>query len=105
MTMKIKIAKIDELKQDKLVVKTVLSYRVCILARGENVLAFEDMCSHDGESISEGELKGDCITCPRHMAEFDLKTGEALCMPATEPIRVFPVNIVGEEVEIEMEDI
>ena len=105
MTMKIKIAKKNELKQDKLIVKSIHNYQICLLARGDRVIAFEDMCSHDGESISEGELKGDCITCPRHMAEFDLKTGEALCMPATEPIKIFPVTIVGDEIEIDLEDI
>jgi 3-phenylpropionate/trans-cinnamate dioxygenase ferredoxin subunit len=31
--------------------------------------------------------------CPRHNARFDLQTGKALCMPATQAIRVFRVEI------------
>lgn len=54
----------------------------------------EDVCSHDGQPLSDGRIaaepSGDpSIACPRHAARFDLQTGRALCMPATEPIRVF----------------
>ena len=53
----------------------------------------EDVCSHDGQPLTDGPLADCSITCPRHGARFDLKTGEALCMPATKPIRTFNVEI------------
>ena len=53
----------------------------------------EDVCSHDGQALTNGPLQDCSIVCPRHSARFDLKTGRALCMPATEPIRVFEVEI------------
>lgn len=53
----------------------------------------EDVCTHDGQPLTDGPL-GDCsITCPRHGAKFDLKTGAALCMPATKAIRTFNVEV------------
>lgn len=103
--MKMKIGRVSELKENQIQQKSTKNFQVCLLKREDQIFVFEDVCSHDGESISEGELDGDCITCPRHMARFSIKTGEALCMPATEPIRIFPVSIVGDEIEIEMEDI
>ena len=53
----------------------------------------EDVCSHDGQPLTEGPLQDRSIVCSRHAARFDLKTGKALCMPATDPIRVFRTEI------------
>jgi 3-phenylpropionate/trans-cinnamate dioxygenase ferredoxin subunit len=44
--------------------------------------AIEDCCTHDGNALGEGELNGCEITCPRHGARFDIRTGKVLCMPA-----------------------
>ena len=53
----------------------------------------EDVCSHDGQPLTDGPIVDCSIACPRHGARFDLKTGAALCMPATKPIRTFTVEI------------
>ncbi len=60
---------------------------------GAEFHVIEDVCSHDGQPLADGLLQDCSIICPRHSARFDLKTGKALCMPATEPIRVFRVEI------------
>lgn len=67
------------------------------------VYAFEDACSHDGEEISCGKLEGSVITCPRHFAQFDIRTGEVLAFPATEPLVIFPTREVNDTVEVDFE--
>ncbi|ADV63793.1 Rieske (2Fe-2S) iron-sulfur domain protein [Isosphaera pallida ATCC 43644] len=57
------------------------------------VYAIEDLCTHDGGPLVEGEIHGYEVTCSRHGARFDVRTGKALCMPAVEDIRTFPVEI------------
>lgn len=65
-----------------------------LLLRIENtVFIVEDVCSHDGQPLDDGEVSGQTIACPRHGANFDLCTGKALSMPATESIRTFPTEI------------
>ncbi|MFN8710159.1 MAG: non-heme iron oxygenase ferredoxin subunit [Planctomyces sp.] len=59
----------------------------------DQYFVIEDVCTHDGQPLSDGALDGCAISCPRHAAKFDLKSGKALCMPATEPIRVFRTEI------------
>lgn len=54
--------------------------------------ALEDVCTHDGQPLADGPLVGCEITCPRHGARFDIRTGAALCMPATEPITTFEIE-------------
>lgn len=76
---------------------------IAIVKKGEEYFAFEDVCSHDGGSISEGEVKDGNVVCPRHFAEFSLRTGEALSMPATEAIGVFPVQVRDGKIEVDWE--
>jgi metal-sulfur cluster biosynthetic enzyme/nitrite reductase/ring-hydroxylating ferredoxin subunit len=59
---------------------------------GDDYFAIEDVCTHDGQPLTEGPVANGEITCPRHGARFDLRTGKPTCMPATEPVRTFDVR-------------
>lgn len=59
---------------------------------GDDYFAIEDVCSHDGQPLTDGPVQAGQITCPRHGARFDLRTGKPKCMPATSPISVFAVE-------------
>ena len=54
--------------------------------------AIADVCSHDDGPVGEGELDGHHVTCPRHGAEFDVRTGKAIKMPAVIDIPAYPVE-------------
>lgn len=62
--------------------------------------AVEDRCSHDNGRLSGGEICAGEITCPRHGARFDLKTGAVLSPPAFEDIATFPVRVVDDMVQV-----
>lgn len=65
------------------------------------ILAINDICSHEEEYLSEGELVDNrCVECPKHGAQFDLHTGAALCLPATEPVATYAVQIVGDDIQV-----
>jgi 3-phenylpropionate/trans-cinnamate dioxygenase ferredoxin component len=66
------------------------------------LFAIKDVCTHDEARLSEGELTGDTVVCPLHGACFSVKSGEALSLPATEPVEIFPVIIKGDEVYVEI---
>lgn len=55
--------------------------------------AIADVCSHDDGPVGEGELEGFTITCPRHGAEFDIRTGKVIQMPAVVDIPAYPVQM------------
>lgn len=67
---------------------------------GDEYFAVEDVCSHDGQPLTNGPLRDCSITCPRHGARFDLRTGQPLCMPATEPISTFEVEVRDGEIYV-----
>jgi 3-phenylpropionate/trans-cinnamate dioxygenase ferredoxin component len=64
--------------------------------------AIKDVCTHDEARLSDGELSGETITCPWHGACFSVKTGEALSLPAIEPVKTFPVILGEDEVYVEI---
>jgi 3-phenylpropionate/trans-cinnamate dioxygenase ferredoxin component len=66
--------------------------------------AIDDVCTHDGGPLAEGELIGCEIECPRHGARFDVRTGRPLCMPAIEPVAVHPIVVRGDELFVAIND-
>jgi 3-phenylpropionate/trans-cinnamate dioxygenase ferredoxin subunit len=56
--------------------------------------AIEDVCTHDDGPLGEGSLEGCQIICPRHGARFDVRTGEALRMPAVVGVETFEIEEV-----------
>jgi 3-phenylpropionate/trans-cinnamate dioxygenase ferredoxin subunit len=53
-----------------------------------------DVCSHDDGPVGEGTLEGFNISCPRHGAQFDVRTGAVVQMPAVVDIPAFAVKVV-----------
>ena len=63
--------------------------------------AIGDICSHDDGPLGDGELENDNeISCPRHGAHFDVRSGKAITLPAIEPIPAYPVRIKDGEIEV-----
>jgi 3-phenylpropionate/trans-cinnamate dioxygenase ferredoxin subunit len=62
--------------------------------------AFGDVCTHRQCSLSEGDIEDTSVICACHGSTFDMKTGEVLAPPATEPIVVFEVRVEGGELQV-----
>lgn len=62
--------------------------------------AVEDICSHDGATLTGLPIEGDQVICPRHGARFNVKTGAALCPPAYDTIERFPVQVANGVVQV-----
>jgi 3-phenylpropionate/trans-cinnamate dioxygenase ferredoxin subunit len=62
--------------------------------------AILDVCSHDDGPLGDGDLDGYEVSCPRHGAHFDIRTGEALSLPAVVDIPAFPTRVKDGQIEI-----
>jgi nitrite reductase/ring-hydroxylating ferredoxin subunit len=49
-------------------------------------------------------MEGHRIKCPHHGACFDVRTGDALSLPAIAPVESYPVVIEGDDVFVELDD-
>ncbi len=61
----------------------------------------EDVCTHDGGPLGEGDLDDGQLVCPRHGARFDVRTGGALTLPAFEPVATYQVKVQDGDLLIE----
>lgn len=68
---------------------------------GGKIYAIEDVCTHDGGPLDQGDLEGECIVCPRHGATFDVRTGDALTLPAVVPVMTFEAEVEGDDIYVE----
>ena len=66
--------------------------------------ALDDACTHDGGPLGEGCLEGFQIACPRHGARFDIRTGQALTMPAVRGTPAHEVKVEGDEVWVRIRE-
>ena len=64
--------------------------------------AIDNVCTHDGGVLGEGELEDCQVECPRHGARFELATGRVTALPAVFPVNVYPVRIVDGFVQVDV---
>jgi nitrite reductase/ring-hydroxylating ferredoxin subunit len=77
--------------------------RIAVANVGGTYYAFDDACTHEQCSLAEeGELAGTTVTCTCHGSEFDVRTGKVLAPPATLPVKVYPVQVAGDFLQIEV---
>jgi 3-phenylpropionate/trans-cinnamate dioxygenase ferredoxin component len=93
-------ADLAALDDDTPVTVDVNGVPVCLVRRGGRVHALLDVCSHQDYPLSQGEVTDDAIECCVHGACFDLSTGAAVTPPASEPVPVYPVQVIGGRVYV-----
>jgi len=76
------------------------STAVMLVRRGDVVQALKETCSHLGGPLSQGELKGDTITCPWHFSTFRIADGSVVHGPATSRQLGYEARIRDGHVEI-----
>ena len=77
----VKVIEAAELPDNQMV-KVEVGGKDELLANVDGVYhAIANKCTHLGGSLAKGVLEGSTVTCPRHGAQFDVKTGEAVGRP------------------------
>jgi len=77
--------------------------RVLVVNLDGVLRAWDGTCTHEEADLSTGFLLGERVTCPLHLSQFDLTTGEAVNPPATVPLKKFIVIVENGEVYVELD--
>ena len=77
-----RVCNIDDIDEGAAKVLDFDGASVLIARLGSEFFAIDNICSHDGGDLGEGDLVDGQVECPRHGARFDIRTGEATRMPA-----------------------
>ena len=97
-----RVAATSELSDPGKLLVEVDDQLIALFHVGGKFYALDDVCTHDGGPLAEGQLCGYEIACPRHGAKFDIRDGQALTMPATQPTRSHEVKVEGGQVFVRL---
>ena len=71
---------------------------VVVFQVGDEYFCLEDLCSHQDYPLSEGTVEDCRVSCPLHGSWFDLRTGQALNLPAVQAVRTFELKREGDDI-------
>jgi len=74
--------------------KTIALFNV-----GGTICALDNTCLHRGGPLGEGILEGDVVTCPWHMWEYNVRTGEKVGTPSIK-VATYPVQVDGNDIKV-----
>lgn len=101
----VKVAEVDELAPgERIVVEADDGLFIAVFNVGGTFYAIEDLCTHDGGPLAEGDLDGYEIECPRHGARFDIRDGKVLSFPAVQDVPWFEVKVEGNDILVDIEE-
>ena len=97
------VATSDELPPGERLIVEIGHHVVALFNVDGQYYAIADVCTHDDGPLADGKLFGCEIECPRHYARFDLRDGSVTAPPAVRPVPVYPVRVVGNEIQVEVD--
>lgn len=95
-----RVLKLSELPQGAR--KTIsIGKNAVLICNAAGVLhAISNVCSHAQKPLERGKIGNGWIACPAHGARFDLGTGKAINLPATQPVPTYAVRVVEDWIEV-----
>ena len=95
-------AKVSDLSEGSMLAVDLNGVHMLLSKIGGEVYAVGGICTHEETDLGLGFVLEDRVVCPLHLSQFDLKTGEVLNPPATEPLQRYNVKIEGETIFVEV---
>ena len=93
-----KVASLSELSSGEMKMVTVDEEDILLANVDGTIHAVSDLCSHADASLSDGYIEEGEVECPLHGSRFNLTTGEALNLPADEPLKVYEIKVEGADI-------
>jgi 3-phenylpropionate/trans-cinnamate dioxygenase ferredoxin subunit len=84
-----------ELRDGELIPVEINRRPVVLVRHAGTFYAVQNNCSHKDFPLSEAgfDPRDEVLVCAWHGGCFDLRTGQAVVPPATEPVEIFPVRV------------
>jgi nitrite reductase/ring-hydroxylating ferredoxin subunit len=100
----VQLAKVEDLDEEEGLGVIHSGHRFVVFRLDDGAYVLDDVCSHEFSLLSEGEVWDDEVYCPKHGSRFNIKTGAVRGLPATAPVRTYPVKVEQGMVYAKLED-
>ncbi len=102
----IEVARVEDVPPGTAKVVTAGDHLLALVNVDGTFYAVDNECTHRGGDLGEGEMNPDwddwALECPLHASVFDVRTGEVLSPPATEPVHAYPVEVGAGVVKVDI---
>lgn len=95
----VKVASLSELVPGSAKAVEVGDKTIALFNVDGTVFALDNTCLHQGGPLGEGMLEGDVVTCPWHMWEYNVRTGEFVANPDIK-VATYPVQVEGTDIKV-----
>ncbi|HTS71487.1 MAG TPA: Rieske 2Fe-2S domain-containing protein [Terriglobia bacterium] len=95
----VKAASLADLKPGKAMTVSVNGLEIALYNVDGKIYATNNTCLHQGGPLGEGGLEGEVVTCPWHMWEYNVRTGE-LVGNSSVKLATYPVQVEGDEIKV-----
>ena len=99
-----KVAKTSDLPNAQIRPFEAGGKKIAVARIGEEFFAIDDTCTHAQCSLGEGMMIDHEVECPCHGSRFDVQSGSVRFLPATVPIKTYPVKVEGDDILVNVED-
>jgi 3-phenylpropionate/trans-cinnamate dioxygenase ferredoxin subunit len=110
------VAGADEFRNGQMKGFEVEGKKILIAYANNNFYAASNVCPHLRGTLSEGQLAGTLVTCPRHYSQFDLKDGHVIrwtqfsgltrtlnnVVRPPRPLQVYPVRVENNRIMVNL---
>ncbi|QYY29105.1 MULTISPECIES: non-heme iron oxygenase ferredoxin subunit [Cupriavidus] len=98
----IEIDNVGTLQNDEVMPLNLGERQLAVYRSDDEYFVTDNVCTHQYALLSDGYLEDGCIECPLHQGRFDIRTGKAMCAPASTDIRTYPVKFEDRRVWVEL---
>jgi nitrite reductase/ring-hydroxylating ferredoxin subunit len=94
----VKLAEVTELAPGQMKMVERGEDQVLLVNLDGSIHACDNICTHAGAPLNEGDLEGELVECPLHGSVFNVTNGEVVGPPAEEWLRVFQIRVEGPDI-------
>ena len=95
----VKVASISDVLPGSAISVTVNGAEIALYNVKGKIYATDNTCIHQGGPLGEGILAGEVVSCPWHMWEYNVCTGEKVGDSSVK-VSTYPVEIDGEDIKV-----
>lgn len=92
---------VDSLWDGEMVPVQADSHDLLLVNIDGQIRAYEDRCPHQKTPLSEGDLTDGIVTCPSHLWEFDVVTGQGVNPPNC-ALKAFAVKVENGVIHVDL---
>jgi nitrite reductase (NADH) small subunit len=95
----VKVASLADLAPGSAKAVEVAGTTIALFNVDGTVFALDNTCLHQGGPLGEGMLEGEVVTCPWHMWEYNVRTGENVG-DASLKVKRYEVQVENDDIKV-----